>query len=204
MTYEKQQQTEEKRGRPLDLSRNRVILETTIDLLAENGYDSLTIEAVASKAKVGKGTIYRRWSSKTELVIDAAISMSRFEIAKEKLNKNQDLRGQLIELISLLFLEDNKNYQKAMNAICNSVSWDEKLAGSMRDAFYWRHRNMLESILEPYVRENQITNDDIELIADIGPALVMYNVYSGNKSTKADYAERIVDKLMMPIVLNQV
>ncbi|MEH7606536.1 TetR/AcrR family transcriptional regulator [Priestia megaterium] len=204
MSDEKQQQTAEKRGRPLDLSRNRVILETTIDLLAENGYDSLTIEAVASKAKVGKGTIYRRWSSKTELVIDAAVSMSRYEVAKEKLNKNQDLRGQLIELISLLFLEDNKNYQKAMNAICNSVSWDEKLAGSMRDAFYWRHRNMLESILEPYVRENQITNDDIELIADIGPALVMYNVYSGNKSTKADYAERIVDKLMMPIVLKQV
>jgi len=204
MSDEKQQQTAEKRGRPLDLSRNRVILETTIDLLAENGYDSLTIEAVASKAKVGKGTIYRRWSSKTELVIDAAVSMSRYEVAKEKLNKNQDLRGQLIELLSLLFLEDNKNYQKAMNAICNSVSWDEKLAGSMRDAFYWRHRNMLESILEPYVRENQITNDDIELIADIGPALVMYNVYSGNKSTKADYAERIVDKLMMPIVLKQV
>ncbi|MEI2393372.1 hypothetical protein V8V55_26635, partial [Priestia megaterium] len=95
-------------------------------------------------------------------------------------------------------------YQKAMNAICNSVSWDEKLAGSMRDAFYWRHRNMLESILEPYVRENQITNDDIELITDIGPALVMYNIYSGNRSTKADYAERIVDKLMMPIILKQV
>src|SRR5690242_6628226 len=114
MTYEKQQQTEEKRGRPLDLSRNKVILETTINLLAETGYDSLTIEAVASKAKVGKGTIYRRWSSKAELVIDAAISMSRFEIAKDKLNKTQDLRGQLIELLSLLFLEDNKNYQKAM------------------------------------------------------------------------------------------
>jgi len=204
MTYEKQQQTEEKRGRPLDLSRNRVILETTIDLLAENGYDSLTIEAVASKAKVGKGTIYRRWSSKTELVIDAAISMSRFEIAKEKLNKNQDLRGQLIELLSLLFLEDNKNYQKAMNAICNSVSWNEQLEKGMRDAFYWRYRSMIESILEPYVKENQITDDDIELITDIGPALVMYNIYSGNRSTKADYAERIVDKLMMPIVLNQV
>ena len=74
----------------------------------------------------------------------------------------------------------------------------------MREAFYWRYRNMIESILEPYVKESQITDDDIELITDIGPALVMYNIYSGNRSTKADYAERIVDKLMMPIILKQV
>ncbi|WP_129703624.1 TetR/AcrR family transcriptional regulator [Priestia megaterium] len=204
MIYEQQQQTEIKRGRPLDLSRNRVILETTIDLLAENGYDSLTLDAVASKAKVGKGTIYRRWSSKMDLVLDAAISMSRFEIAKEKLNKNQDLRGQLIELLSLLLLEDNKNYQKAMNAICNCVSCNEELEKGLRDAFYSRYRNVIESMLDPYVKENHITDDDIELITDIGPALVMYNIYSRNQSTNSHYIERVVDKLMMPILLKQV
>jgi len=203
MSDEKQHQTEEKRGRPLDLSRNKVILETTLDLLAENGYDSLTIEAVATKAKVGKGTIYRRWSSKMELVIDAATLMNPLEISIEKLNKNQDLRGQLIDLISLLFLQDNQKYQKAMSAICNAVN--EQLDRGMRDAFYWRYRNIIESFLKPYVKENHITDDDLELITDIGPALVMYNnTYSRNQSTNVQYVERIVDKLMMPILLKQV
>lgn len=194
--------TEEKRGRPLDLSRNKVILETTLELLAERGYDSLTIDAVAIKAKVGKGTIYRRWSSKMELVIDAAMLTNPLEVSINKLNRNQDLRGQLIDLLSLLFMQDNKKYQKAMNAICNALN--EQLDQGMRDAFYWSYRNMIASILQPYVKEYQLTDDDIELITDIGPALVMYNnLYSRNQSNNAQYIERIVDKLMMPIVFKQ-
>lgn len=203
MSHSKRYQTEEKRGRPLDLSRNMVILETTLDLLAENGYDSLTIEAVATKAKVGKGTIYRRWSSKMELVIDAATLMSPIEISLKELNRNQDLRGQLIDLLSLLFLQDNQKYQKAMNAICNAVN--DQLDKGMRDAFYWRYRNVIKSILEPYVKEHPVSDDDLELITDIGPALAMYNtVHSRNLSANVQYIERIVDKLMMPILLKQV
>ncbi|PYY27908.1 TetR/AcrR family transcriptional regulator [Paenibacillus illinoisensis] len=194
---------EEKRGRPLDLSRNKVILETTLELLAEKGYDSLTIEAVAIQAKVGKGTIYRRWSSKMELVIEAAMLANPIEISINKLNRDQNLRGQLIDLLSLLFMQDNKKYQKAMNAICNALN--EQLDQGMRDAFYWSYRNVITSILQPYVKEYQLTDDDIELIADIGPALVMYNnIYVRNQSNNVQYIERIVDKLMMPIVLKQV
>ncbi|KUP24180.1 TetR/AcrR family transcriptional regulator [Paenibacillus sp. DMB5] len=200
MSYDKQHETEEKRGRPIDLSRNKVILETTLDLLAENGYDSLTIEAVAIKAKVGKGTIYRRWSSKMELVIEAATVMSPLEISLMKLNTNQNLRGQLIDLLSVIFLQDNMKYQKAMNAICNAVN--EQLDKGMREAFYKRYRNVFESILEPYVKEHLITDDDLELITDIGPALAMYNYR--NQSTSVHYVERIVDKIILPIVLKQV
>ncbi|MGG4147677.1 TetR/AcrR family transcriptional regulator [Paenibacillus algorifonticola] len=200
MSNDKQYETEEKRGRPIDLSRNKVILETTLDLLAENGYDSLTIDAVAIKAKVGKGTIYRRWSSKMELVIDAATVMSPLEISLMKLNTNQDLRGQLIDLLSVIFLQDNMKYQKAMNAICNAVN--EQLDKGMREAFYKRYRNVIESILEPYVKEHRITDDDLELITDIGPALAMYNYR--NQTTSVPYVERIVDKIILPIVLKQV
>ncbi|OMF87572.1 TetR/AcrR family transcriptional regulator [Paenibacillus sp. FSL R7-0273] len=200
MSNDKQHETEEKRGRPIDLSRNKVILETTLDLLAENGYDSLTIEAVAIKAKVGKGTIYRRWSSKMELVIDAATVMSPLEISLMKLNTNQELRGQLIDLLSVIFLQDNMKYQKAMNAICNAVN--EQLDKGMREAFYKRYRNVIQSILEPYVKEHRIADDDLELITDIGPALAMYNYR--NQTTSVHYVERIVDKIILPIVLKQV
>ncbi|WP_145407814.1 TetR/AcrR family transcriptional regulator [Paenibacillus xylanexedens] len=191
-------QTEGKRGRPLDLSRNKVILETTLDLLAANGYDSLTMDDVAIQAKVGKGTIYRRWSSKMDLVIDAATLMSPFEISIEGLNKNQDLRGQLIDLLILFFQQDNVKHQKAMNAICNAVN--EQLDKSIRDVFYWRYKGLIEEILIPYVNENEITPDDLELISDIGPALIMYNTVSKNQSIDVHYVERIVDKLMIPLI----
>lgn len=59
-------------GRPRSAKVEQAIIEATLDLLAEGTTISgLSIEAVAARAGVGKTTIYRRWSSKEELVIDA-------------------------------------------------------------------------------------------------------------------------------------
>ena len=60
-----------KPGRPRSAQAHKAILDATLVLLAEEGFQGLSIEAVADKAGVGKTTIYRRWASKDELVIDA-------------------------------------------------------------------------------------------------------------------------------------
>ena len=60
-----------KPGRPRSVQANKAIIEATLELLAEEGFQGLSIEAVAAKAGVGKTTIYRRWASKDELVMDA-------------------------------------------------------------------------------------------------------------------------------------
>jgi AcrR family transcriptional regulator len=58
-------------GRPRSEQAHQAILAATIELLPEHGLNGLSIEAVAAKAGVGKTTIYRRWSSKEELIADA-------------------------------------------------------------------------------------------------------------------------------------
>lgn len=60
-----------KAGRPRSARSHQAILEATIALLAEVGYEAMSIEAVAARAGVGKATIYRRWPSKVELVTEA-------------------------------------------------------------------------------------------------------------------------------------
>src|SRR6185369_44682 len=64
-------QTAASAGRPRSEEAHRAILDATLDLLVEVGYSGLTIEGIASRAGVGKATIYRRWSSKLPLVIEA-------------------------------------------------------------------------------------------------------------------------------------
>ncbi|UNS95137.1 TetR/AcrR family transcriptional regulator [Streptomyces tubbatahanensis] len=52
-------------------ARTEELLQVTLDLAVEVGYAGLSIEAVARRAGVGKHTIYRRWSSMAELLLDA-------------------------------------------------------------------------------------------------------------------------------------
>jgi len=64
---------EERRGRPRSTATHQAILKATRDLLIEGGYARLTMDRVASRAGVGKQTVYRRWPSKAPLVGEAVI-----------------------------------------------------------------------------------------------------------------------------------
>lgn len=59
------------RGRKRSLQSHDAIVESTLALLQEVGYQRLTIESVAAHAGVGKATIYRWWSTKANLAIEA-------------------------------------------------------------------------------------------------------------------------------------
>src|SRR3712207_4681801 len=64
-------------GRPRDPSRDGVIRAAILRLLAEVGYSALTMDAVAAEAGVGKATIYRRWRTKHDLVVDTLSDINR-------------------------------------------------------------------------------------------------------------------------------
>ena len=58
-------------GRPRDPSRDEVIRAALVRLLGEVGYGGLTMDALAQAAGVGKATIYRRWRTKQDLIVDS-------------------------------------------------------------------------------------------------------------------------------------
>ncbi len=66
-------------GRPRSEEAHKAILDATLDLLVEVGFSALTVEGVASRAGVGKATIYRRWASKLPLVVEAFGELPGFE-----------------------------------------------------------------------------------------------------------------------------
>src|SRR5579863_5183615 len=87
-------------GRPRDDAREQAILDAAIDLLAEVGYEAMSIEAVAVRAKSSKATIYRRWPGKAELVADAI--RRRTEPTLADLPDTGSLRGDLLALVELM------------------------------------------------------------------------------------------------------
>jgi len=60
-------------GRPRDARVDQAVLDATLDLVAEVGFEAMSMEGVAARAGVGKTTIYRRWASKEDMVV-AAVS----------------------------------------------------------------------------------------------------------------------------------
>lgn len=71
---------EPRRGRPRDPEAEHRIRAAAAGLLLEHGIDGMTIDAVAERAGVGKATLYRRWSSKDELVLAAAETLFELEV----------------------------------------------------------------------------------------------------------------------------
>lgn len=64
---------DERVGRPRDGRLHRAILDATRELLTTGSYAELSMESVAARARVGKKTLYRRWSSKAPLVAEAVL-----------------------------------------------------------------------------------------------------------------------------------
>jgi AcrR family transcriptional regulator len=58
-------------GRPRDPEADRSIIAATLEIIAERGYDGVRVADVAERAGVAKATMYRRWASKTDLVVAA-------------------------------------------------------------------------------------------------------------------------------------
>jgi AcrR family transcriptional regulator len=58
-------------GRPRDQTVEGKVVASTFDLLNEEGLGGLSVEGIAARAGVSKATIYRRWDSKEELLVDA-------------------------------------------------------------------------------------------------------------------------------------
>src|SRR5689334_5961777 len=60
-----------RRGRPRDEDARRRILKAALELLEQTGFADVTIEAIAERAKVGKATVYRWWTNKAAVLVEA-------------------------------------------------------------------------------------------------------------------------------------
>lgn len=69
-------QTARRRGRPRDDRLDEAIVRATVAEVGAKGWGGATIEGIAARAGVGRGTIYRRWPSKTELFQYAATAVT--------------------------------------------------------------------------------------------------------------------------------
>lgn len=123
-------------GRPRDPRIDAAILRATADLLVEIGYSNLTMAAVAKRAGTTKTALYRRWSSKAELVHEAAFPTTPASTLTSPADIDTDLRA-MIEAARDVFL--SPVVRAALPGVIADMSADtelrERVAARFTDLF---------------------------------------------------------------------
>ena len=88
-------------GRPRSAIADKAIREAAVDLFAERGFEGLSVEDVAARAGVSRATIYRRYPSKVDLIVEAGTCLATDDIAfPDTGNLRDDLRGLARSLVN--------------------------------------------------------------------------------------------------------
>jgi AcrR family transcriptional regulator len=190
-----------KLGRKRDHTRDAEILDAALEVLAETGYDGMTIDMVAARAKAGKATVYRRWASKGELVIDAVACMKNLDIDFDNLPDTGSLRGDLIAQIKPHSIDDGEKKLRVMAGLMSMLSRTPELALAANSA-----------IIEPRARVNRIllgraidrgeipATTDVDTIALISPSMASYRVLVLRKPVDREFLISIIDGVILPAV----
>lgn len=149
----------------------RVILEAVLDELGAVGYGTLTIEAVAARAGVGKSTIYRHWPGKLELVEDAFRTLK----APVEVPEGGTLRDKVVGVIGqVACLVEESTYSACMPALIEAAERDPQVR-DFHCRFSAERRAVLVGLLRDAVESGELPSDtDPEILADalVGPILL--------------------------------
>jgi AcrR family transcriptional regulator len=185
-------------GRPRDPSRDGVIRAAILRLLGDVGYGALTMDAVASEAGVGKATIYRRWRTKEELVVDTVSELNAVEAEPVDTGSIEgDLRALMHAMVALV----NSPAGAATQALLSSMQHQPALAQAFRDGPLAVWNTAFDQMWERGERRGEVGPGlSRSLVAEaIGAPIVQRWLVNG-EPVDDEFADAVVDQVALPLL----
>ena len=183
-------------GRSLDGSRDLVLREAALALLAEVGYDRLTMDAVAARAGAAKTTIYRRWPGKAEFVVDALASLKGAPEIPDTGSLRQDLR---VLAESITSPESQFGAQVTIGMV-NALAHDGELRRVFGDKFIAPRMAGFRTVFERAVARGEMpAGHDLDLLARLFPALGLQQIVTSGELPGTRLACQIMDEVVYPL-----
>ena len=182
-------------GRPRDPEVDRRVLQAALHLMAEGGYDALTIEAVAARAGVGKASVYRRWSGKDELVVDAVASLSEQPEPAEGLG----VRDELVLLLEAVRRKSSRTLAgKVFPHLLGASADHPALMQRYRERVLDPRRRRFRDVLQRGVDEGLLRADlDLEYAVDLLVGPIAYrNLIRTDPPPGPGLAAQVVDDVL--------
>ena len=182
-------------GRPRSAASHQAILTATMELLAEVGFESMSIQAIATRAGVGKTTIYRRYSSKDELVADAIESMREEVLVPDTGTLWTDI-DVLIENAAQISLTPLGRQTVAM--IISSASRTPGFAQIYWEKYLQPRRQTFAIVIERAKARNEVQKDlDPDLVFDTMSGIMLYAlIFPPTSESWEAYVRRALNMLI--------
>jgi AcrR family transcriptional regulator len=181
-------------GRPVEARPRQAAIEATLDLIAEHGIRGLTTNAVAERAGISKATMYRRWRSKDELLVDAVAAL----VSEIAVPDTGSTRADVLALMQgAVELYGGSVEARVMPSLVDAMSRDDHLARTFREGFLAGRRAALRAVLARGVERGDLRADlDVELALDVLGGPIFYRLLITGGPIDDQLAEGVTELLL--------
>ena len=177
-------------------AREEEILDAAVEELLEVGYDRLTMDAVAARARASKATLYRRWTSKPSLVVDAVV---RSKCGTLVAPDTGSLRSDLVQLFSGPRGLASQLNARVLGVVITALQTDPEFAEQFRASFLAPKITVMHDIYRRAGERGELAGSADPAL--LGPALagiLLHRVYVLGEQITTDLVERVVDQIILP------
>ncbi len=173
----------------------RVVLDTTRELLAGSGFGSLTIERVAERSGVAKSTIYRRYRSRNDLALAVLLDMLG---DVSTLPYAEDSRAELTRMVNrTVDLMSNSLLGRIMQGLVSEVAADVELAKTYRETVVAKRVREVTALVDRGVERGELREGlEPELVTDLLLGPIYYRLFLSGEPMDEGFGTRLVSTLL--------
>jgi len=192
--------TDDHKTRPrVEGDREDEILDATLALLLEVGYDRLTMDAVARRARASKATLYRRWEDKPSLVVDALVRAK--QAPDIGMHDTGSLRGDLISTFCGPHGMSHNQATGVLGSVMTALCSDPAFARRFRESFIAPKVQASREIYERAIGRGEIPADvDVEVIAPALAGILLHRSFVLGLVPDDETVQRVIDHVILPAV----
>ncbi|WP_406431208.1 TetR/AcrR family transcriptional regulator [Streptomyces sp. NBC_00631] len=187
-------------GRRRGAVLERAILDAALEELGAVGWNGLTMEGVAARARTGKSAVYRRWPSKEELVTDALrAGLPRFTAARDL----GSVRDELLAFCGWAREALRSRFGLALRSVLHECDplHGGRVHDVVLDVVVKPTAELLGAIVERGVERGEVPSAAANsFVRDAIPAMVMYRLRVRESTWDAPEIREMIDRLMMPLL----
>ena len=180
--------------------REQEILDATLDVLADVGYDRLTMDAVAQRAKASKATLYRRWNTKATLVVDALASQKETPAIPD----TGDLRTDLMTAFCGMGGLSDHDTTSTFGAVMTALTTDPEFATEFRTRVLGPKSELSRTVFERAQARGELRADlDLDIVVPALAGIVLHRIFVMGEPPASGLIERAIDQIILPAVRPQ-